>query len=113
MRLHLADQGDQRLARGFAFGEAPVADCHCEGVAAGWDPPGEVLGDRLNPAGRVFEPLFAGTLIVDEMQEFRKLSFATNQTTLKGIDPEGSQRAWDLYVKVRFIDFDERIRDER
>jgi N12 class adenine-specific DNA methylase/predicted RNA methylase len=43
-------------------------------------------------------------LIVDEMQEFRKLSFATNQTTLKGIDPEGSQRAWDLYVKVRFID---------
>ena len=43
-------------------------------------------------------------LIVDEMQEFRKLSFATNQTTLKGIDPEGSQRAWDLYVKVRYID---------
>ena len=36
-------------------------------------------------------------LIVDEMQEFRKLSFATNQTTLKGIDPDGSQRAWDLY----------------
>jgi len=43
-------------------------------------------------------------LIVDEMQEFRKLSFATNQTTLKGIDPEGSQRAWDLYVKSRYID---------
>src|SRR5277367_1282319 len=43
-------------------------------------------------------------LIVDEMQEFRKLSFATNQTTLKGVDPEGSQRAWDLYVKTRFID---------
>ena len=43
-------------------------------------------------------------LIVDEMQEFRKLSFATNQTTLKGIDPNGSQRAWDLYVKTRFID---------
>jgi hypothetical protein len=43
-------------------------------------------------------------LVVDEMQEFRKLSFATNQTTLKGVDPEGSQRAWDLYVKARFID---------
>jgi N12 class adenine-specific DNA methylase len=43
-------------------------------------------------------------LIVDEMQEFRKLSFATNQTTLKGVDPEGSQRAWDLYVKTRYID---------
>ena len=37
-------------------------------------------------------------------QEFRKLSFATNQTTLKGVDPDGSQRAWDLFVKARFID---------
>ena len=42
-------------------------------------------------------------LIVDEMQQFRKL-LATNQTTLKGVDPDGLQRAWDLYVKVRFID---------
>jgi N12 class adenine-specific DNA methylase len=42
-------------------------------------------------------------LIVDEAQEFRKLSFATNMTSLKGVDPEGSQRAWDLLVKARFI----------
>ena len=42
-------------------------------------------------------------LVVDEAQEFRKLSFPTNMTSLKGIDPEGSQRAWDLYVKARFI----------
>lgn len=38
-------------------------------------------------------------IIVDEAQEFRKLSFATNMSTLKGVDPNGSQRAWDLYVK--------------
>ncbi|MEJ6784889.1 Eco57I restriction-modification methylase domain-containing protein [Aminobacter sp. Piv2-1] len=43
-------------------------------------------------------------IIVDEAQEFRKLSFATNMSTLKGIDPAGSQRAWDLYVKSRFIE---------
>jgi len=43
-------------------------------------------------------------LIVDEAQEFRKLSFATNMTNLKGVQPDGSQRAWDLYVKTRFID---------
>jgi N12 class adenine-specific DNA methylase/adenine-specific DNA methylase len=43
-------------------------------------------------------------LIVDEAQEFRKLSFATNMTSLKGVDPDGSQRAWDLYVKSRFVD---------
>src|ERR1700694_4726411 len=42
-------------------------------------------------------------VIVDEAQEFRKLSFATNRVNLKGVDPDGSQRAWDLYVKTRFI----------
>ncbi|NTA19727.1 DEAD/DEAH box helicase family protein [Agrobacterium tumefaciens] len=42
-------------------------------------------------------------IVVDEAQEFRKLSFATNMSTLKGIDPNGSQKAWDLYVKSRYI----------
>ena len=43
-------------------------------------------------------------IIVDEAQEFRKLSFTTNQVNLKGVDPDGSQRAWDLFVKSRFLD---------
>jgi N12 class adenine-specific DNA methylase/adenine-specific DNA methylase len=43
-------------------------------------------------------------IIVDEAQEFRKLSFATNMSTLKGIDPNGSQRAWDLHLKSRYIE---------
>jgi N12 class adenine-specific DNA methylase/adenine-specific DNA methylase len=43
-------------------------------------------------------------IIVDEAQEFRKLSFATNMSTLKGVDPDGSQRAWDLFVKSRFVE---------
>ncbi|MGX7743946.1 DEAD/DEAH box helicase family protein [Rhodopseudomonas parapalustris] len=43
-------------------------------------------------------------IIVDEAQEFRKLSFATNMSTLKGVDPNGSKRAWDLFVKSRFIE---------
>jgi len=42
-------------------------------------------------------------LIVDEAQEFRKLSFATNMSGLKGVAPDGSQRAWDLHAKARFI----------
>jgi len=42
-------------------------------------------------------------LIVDEAQEFRKLSFATNMSGLKGVAPDGSQRAWDLNVKARFV----------
>ena len=43
-------------------------------------------------------------IVVNEAQEFRKLSFATNMSTLKGIDPNGSRRAWDLYVKSRYIE---------
>ncbi|MBB2199965.1 lactate dehydrogenase, partial [Gluconacetobacter sp. 1c LMG 22058] len=42
-------------------------------------------------------------ILVDEAQQFRKLSFATNQSDLKGIDPNGSQRAWDLFVKTRYL----------
>jgi N12 class adenine-specific DNA methylase/adenine-specific DNA methylase len=43
-------------------------------------------------------------IVVDEAQEFRKLSFTTNTVGLKGVDPDGSQRAWDLYVKARFLE---------
>ncbi|KQS95453.1 helicase-related protein [Rhizobium sp. Leaf386] len=43
-------------------------------------------------------------IIVDEAQEFRKLSFATNMSTLRGVDPNGSQRTWDLFVKSRFVE---------
>ncbi|MCF3635677.1 lactate dehydrogenase [Komagataeibacter intermedius] len=42
-------------------------------------------------------------ILVDEAQQFRKLSFATNQSDLKGVDPNGSQRAWDLFVKTRYL----------
>ena len=42
-------------------------------------------------------------IVVDEAQEFRKLSFPTNMSNLRGVAPDGSQRAWDLHVKARFI----------
>jgi len=70
----------------------------------------EKLGERLEALkGKrddmlTIEELGVDQVIVDEAQEFRKLSFATNRTTLKGVDPNGSQRAWDLYVKSRFIE---------
>lgn len=70
----------------------------------------EGLRDRLEALGSVKDDLLTiseigvDQIIVDEAQEFRKLSFATNMSTLKGVDPNGSQRAWDLYVKSRFIE---------
>ena len=42
-------------------------------------------------------------IVVDEAHLMRKLAFASNMSGLKGVDPDGSQRAWDLYVKSRFI----------
>ena len=70
----------------------------------------EGLRDRLESLGSVKDDLLTiseigvDQIVVDEAQEFRKLSFATNMSTLKGVDPNGSQRAWDLYVKSRFIE---------
>jgi len=42
-------------------------------------------------------------IFVDEAQDFRKLSFTTNMSSLKGVDPNGSQMAWDLYCKAEFV----------
>ncbi len=70
----------------------------------------EGLRDRLEALGSVKDDLLTiseigvDQIIVGEAQAFRKLSFATNMSTLKGVDPNGSQRAWDLYVKSRFIE---------
>ncbi|MCO5332839.1 MAG: N-6 DNA methylase [Pyrinomonadaceae bacterium] len=51
-----------------------------------------------------FEDLGVDFLYVDEAHEFRKLDFVTNQTNIKGIDPQGSMRALDLMVKSRWLD---------
>lgn len=70
----------------------------------------EKLADRLEALQLrrdnmlTIEEIGIDQVIVDEAQEFRKLSFSTSRTTLKGVDPDGSQRAWDLFVKARFID---------
>ena len=42
-------------------------------------------------------------IVIDEAHEFRKLSFSTNMGNLRGIDPNGSKRAFDLYMKSRLI----------
>ncbi|MBF0212391.1 MAG: PLxRFG domain-containing protein [Magnetococcales bacterium] len=50
-----------------------------------------------------FEEMGVDFLYVDEAHEFRKLSFPTKQQ-LKGIDPEGSKKAWDLFTKTRYLE---------
>ncbi|WP_201595298.1 PLxRFG domain-containing protein [Psychrobacter vallis] len=50
-----------------------------------------------------FEDMGVDKLIVDEMHEFRKLSYATKQGNIKGITATGSQMASDLQMKIELI----------
>lgn len=50
-----------------------------------------------------FEDIGADFVYVDEAHAFRKLDFTTNQK-IKGIDPNGSRRALDMYVKTRWLE---------
>lgn len=50
-----------------------------------------------------FDELGVDFLYVDEAHEFRKLDFSTSRQ-VKGISPQGSARALDLYIKARYLD---------
>jgi N12 class adenine-specific DNA methylase/2'-5' RNA ligase len=51
-----------------------------------------------------FEDMGVDFLYVDEAHEFRKLDFVTNHSDVKGITPDGSRRALDLLIKLRWLD---------
>ena len=69
-----------------------------EGLEAKLEALGAVKDDMLT-----ISEIGVDQIIVDEAQEFRKLSFPTNMSNLRGVAPDGSQRARDLYVKSRFV----------
>lgn len=50
-----------------------------------------------------FDELGVDFLFVDEAHEFRKLDFATARQ-VKGIQPQGSARALDLFIKTRWLE---------
>ncbi|MDB5730702.1 MAG: hypothetical protein JWQ03_597 [Variovorax sp.] len=49
-----------------------------------------------------FEDMGVDFVYADEAHAYRKLDFTTNQK-IKGIDPSGSRRALDMYVKTRVL----------
>jgi N12 class adenine-specific DNA methylase/tRNA1(Val) A37 N6-methylase TrmN6 len=63
--------------------------------------------DRIISAGGKdstlkFEDIGVDFIFADEAHVFRKLDFHTSQQ-IKGIDPNGSKRALDMYVKTRWL----------
>jgi len=51
-----------------------------------------------------FEETGIDFLFVDEAHLFRKLSFSTKMGQVKGIDPDGSQAAFDLFAKIQRLE---------
>jgi N12 class adenine-specific DNA methylase len=64
---------------------------------------GDLSGERRDK-NVYFEDMGVDFLFVDEAHLYRKLPFVTNQGNIKGIDPNGSQYALDLYVKTRWLE---------
>jgi N12 class adenine-specific DNA methylase/predicted ABC-type ATPase len=60
------------------------------------------LGNMRRDKGLTWDDLGIDDLTVDEAHNFRKLRFAT-QRRMKGISPDGSEAAWDLYMKTQTI----------
>lgn len=63
-----------------------------------------ILNNASKDKGVSFEESGIDQLFVDEAHQFRKLDFVTNQTSISGIDPNGSLMAFDLYVKTRYLE---------
>ena len=63
---------------------------------------GKTKADKQDTA-LYFEDLGVDYLYVDEAHAYRKLDFATN-LKVKGLSPEGSQQALDMYAKTRWLD---------
>lgn len=51
-----------------------------------------------------FEQLGIDHLFVDESQNYKNLSVNTKMQNVAGVSQAGSQRAWDLYMKCRYMD---------
>ena len=64
------------------------------------------LQEAMSSAGKDanvrFDELGVDMLYVDEAHEFRKLAFSTRRQ-VKGVDPAGSKRAFDLWIKTRWL----------
>ncbi|MEO6065107.1 MAG: hypothetical protein ABIP49_04940, partial [Lysobacterales bacterium] len=51
-----------------------------------------------------FDQMGVDMLYVDEAHKFRKLDYTTRMGSVKGLDPNGSDMAFDLYVKTRWLE---------
>lgn len=62
-----------------------------------------IIGAGKKDSTFKFEDMGVDFIYADEAHTFRKLDFPTNQK-IKGIDPNGSRRTLDMFVKTRYLE---------
>lgn len=64
-----------------------------------------LLDAGAKDAGLSFDELGIDAIYVDEAHEFKNLAFATSQQRVAGLgNPTGSQKAADLYMKIKYVE---------
>jgi len=64
----------------------------------------ELLAEEKKDDGLVFDELGIDQLFVDEAQAFKNLETPTKMERVAGIQTGGSERAYDLFMKTRYLD---------
>ena len=58
---------------------------------------------KADEFGEHFEDLGIDMLVVDEADNYKNLQFTTTMNNIRGVNPVGSQRAWDMYMKTQYL----------
>ena len=64
----------------------------------------DLLAEDKKDDGLVFDELGVDQMFIDEFQAFKNMEIATKMERVAGIQTGGSERAFDLYMKCRFLD---------
>ena len=64
----------------------------------------DLLAEDKKDDGLVFDELGVDHLFIDEFQYFKNIEIATKMDRVAGIQTGGSERAFDLFMKSRYLD---------
>src|SRR5262249_20656140 len=64
----------------------------------------ELLAEDKKDDGLVFDELGADHVFIDEAHYFKNLETPTKMERVAGLQTGGSQRAFDLFMKARYLD---------
>jgi N12 class adenine-specific DNA methylase len=64
----------------------------------------DLLAEDKKDDGLVFDELAVDQLFIDESQYYKNLETPTKMERVAGIQTDGSERAFDLYMKARYLD---------